>query len=53
MNRFLLHVRLELLWLEIRKFYWRRRLKSALKTNKKLMNFLAKLEAEENDGTKR
>lgn len=47
MNRFLLHMRLELLWLEIRKFYWRRRLKSALKTKEKLINFLAKLEKED------
>lgn len=47
MNRFLLHVRLELLWLEVRKFYWRRRLKYALKTNEKLIKFLARLEKED------
>ena len=47
MNRFLLHVRLELLWLEVRKFYWRRRLKCALKTNEKLIKFLVRLEKED------
>jgi hypothetical protein len=46
-NRFLFHMRLELLWLQVLRFYWRRKLKSSLKTNETLKNYLERLKKED------